>query len=210
MSSSFHSLEVLTSSDQVLYNKFGRGQSSPPTITIIHHAFESIVDQQPNVSAVEHDGGTLTYHELENASNRLASSLVEMGLKPQQRVCLVVQRSLPMVIAMLAILKCGCMFVPLDGQVITDVMLQHVIHDTQAAFVLCLDRFRKKVQCLANHFMKLVVLDTAFDDLRSPVRPNVEMDKSNGAYLIYTSGIYRNLKGQLIQSLTYIRNNWTS
>jgi non-ribosomal peptide synthetase component F len=188
MAPSFQGLEGLSFSDQIIFNQFGRGADIPSPFKLVHKAFESIVDQQPNVIAVEQDGRNLTYHELEKAANGLANKLISRGLEPRQRVCLVVQRSLPMAIAMLAILKCGCQYVPLDGQVTAESALRHIIRDTQAPFILCLEKFYAKVKLLAEPTSSIVVLDTSLEDPEDSTRPHIRVSEADGAYAIYTSG----------------------
>ncbi|CAG8954990.1 hypothetical protein HYFRA_00008679 [Hymenoscyphus fraxineus] len=189
MSSSFQNLEGLNFSDQIIFNQFGRGREEPAPFQLIHKAFESIVDQQPHVVAVEQEGNILTYSALENAANQLANRLISLGLQPRQRVCLVVQRSLPMIVAMLAVLKCGCQYVPLDGQVTAESALRHIIKDTGAPFILCLERFHDKVQSLADSTTsKVLVLDSLPNQFTASPRPQIECNKSDGAYAIYTSG----------------------
>jgi len=188
MAPSFQSLEGLSFSDQILFNQFGRGLDAPSPFQLIHRAFERIVDEQPNVVAVEQDGRNLTYHELEKAANGLANRLISMGLERRQRVCLVVQRSLPMVIGMLAILKVGCQYVPLDGQVTAESALRHIMRDTRAPFILCLEKFYDKVQQLAEPGTTIVALDASLEAPAEATRPDVQITKSDGAYCIYTSG----------------------
>jgi non-ribosomal peptide synthetase component F len=115
MQNYFYRLETLSPTDRSLFNHFGRGQSIWPPFSLIHQAFENVVDTQPQSMAVDHDGRSMTYRELEEAANILASRLMLQGLRHQQRVCLVVQRSSFMTIAILAVLKCGCQYVPLGG-----------------------------------------------------------------------------------------------
>ena len=138
--------------------------------------------------AVEQDGRNLTYHELEKAANGLANRLIAMGLEPGQRVCLVVQRSLPMTIAMLAVLKAGCQYVPLDGQVTAETALRHILQDTKAPFVLCLEKFYRRVQQLAKPNTQILVLDNSLEKPQLSTRPGLSVDHSDGAYTIYTSG----------------------
>lgn len=188
MAPSFQGLEGLGFSDQVLFHQFGSGPVANPPFKLIHKAFESIVDQQPNVIAVEHDGLSLTYAELERAANGLANRLIVMDLQPRQRVCLVIQRSLPMIIAMLAVLKSGCQYVPLDGQVTTESALHHIMKDTGAPFVLCLKKFQQKIEQLADPTIRIVVLDSSLEKPESQWRPELDINESDGAYAIYTSG----------------------
>jgi non-ribosomal peptide synthetase component F len=188
MAGSFQGLEGLSFSDQILFNHFGHGSHLPSPFTLIHKAFEHVVDQQPDTIAMEHDGRSLTYLELERAANGLANRLIAMGLPPRQRVCLVVQRSLPMVIAMLAILKCGCQYVPLDGQVTAESALRHIMKDTNSKYVLCLEKFHSKVMEIADPACRIVVLDGSLEQPASIRKPLVLVTKFYGAYCIYTSG----------------------
>ncbi|KAK0103697.1 hypothetical protein ONS95_005705 [Cadophora gregata] len=188
MTSSFQGLESLTFADQVLFNQFGRGRNIVTPFSTIHSAFESKVDEQPNTIAVEQEGRSLTYQELESCANGLANRLISMGLEPRQRVCLVVQRSLPMAIAMLAVLKAGCQYVPLDGQVTAESALRHIMKDTAAPFVLCLEKFYSKVQQLAEPTARIVVLDSSIEEPESTLRPDLHVSRADGAYCIYTSG----------------------
>ncbi|PBP17989.1 hypothetical protein BUE80_DR011234 [Diplocarpon rosae] len=195
MESPFHGLEGLTFSDQILFNQFGRGSKQPTPFETIHEAFEHIADKQPNTIAAEQDGRSISYYELERAANRLANRLISMGLKPRQRVCLVVQRSLSMVVAMLAVLKAGCQYVPLDGQVTAEEALRHVIEDVKAPFILCLEKFHIKVSFLAEPTTRIVIVDDHFRDSESPQRPGLQVSRSDGAYAIYTSSSTGSPKG---------------
>ena len=188
MAPSLLALESLGFSDQVLFHQFGLGAVVNSSSELIHIAFERIVDQQPDVIAVEHDGKKLTYAELDGAANGLANRLIVMGLEPRRPVCLVVQRSLPMVIGMLAVLKSGCQYVPLDGQVTIESALSHIMTDTGAPFVLCMEKFRQKIEPLVDTATKIVVLDSSLDQYESKRRQKLDIDKSDGAYIIYTSG----------------------
>lgn len=175
-----------------MFVEFGRGRIVAIPFSTIQSAFESKVDQQPNTIAIEQDGRSLTYQELERVANGLANRLISAGLEPRQRVCLVVRRSLPMVIAMLAVLKSGCQYVPLDGQLTAESALRHIMKDTRAPFILCLEKFYTKVQRLAEPGAKIVVLDNSIEEPESTFRPNLHVSRADGAYCIYTSGTYLN------------------
>lgn len=190
MDGAFQGLDNLSFADRHVFNKFSRGASIRPLFSLVHKAFEDIVDKEPHCTAVEHDGDALTYQQLDRSANRLAGKLIRDGLKPGQKVCLVVQRSVHMVIAILAVLKCGCQYIPLDGGVIPDNLLKHILVNTEAQFVLCLEKLRTKAQRCSSH-ASIVVLDSpsevAVTD--SAARPNIDAVPSDGAYVIYTSGM---------------------
>lgn len=186
-----YELETLCPADREFFHRFGHGPRVEPRFSLVHQAFEDVVDTQPSLVAAKHDGNTVTYHELEKLSNILANNLIRNGLEPRQRVCLILQRSIDMVVAILAVIKCGCQYVPLDGGVVPDNVMSHIFEDTQAQYVLCLEKFHHKVQQLAGSTTTIVVLDAPRDEKSSSIsteRPAVSLDSSDGLYIIYTSG----------------------
>ncbi|MFP2913368.1 non-ribosomal peptide synthetase, partial [Pyxidicoccus sp. 3LFB2] len=77
--------------------------------------FEAQVEKTPDAVAVEYHGRQLTYTELNGRANQLAHYLCAMGVGPEVRVGLCVERSLELVVSMLGILKAGGVYVPLDA-----------------------------------------------------------------------------------------------
>ncbi|KAF4545955.1 Nonribosomal peptide synthetase 12 protein [Lasiodiplodia theobromae] len=183
----FRGIENLSGQDKDLFNQFGRGQTIPRPFTLIHKAFEHFADIQPNQAAATHNGETITYGMLDCEANCLANLLVQQGLQPRQRVCVVVQRSIPMLIAILAVLKTGCQYIPIDGGVVTEQMLSHIFRDTQAPVILCLKKFEEKVKRMAAYDQQICVIDDA-QPATSAERLDVAVDEKDGAYIIYTSG----------------------
>lgn len=154
----------------------------------VHKAFENIVDHHPEVIAAVHDGSELTYSQLDVAANRLANYLTHSGLRPGQPVCLVVQRSLEMMIAILAILKAGCHYVPIDGGVVSEKALQHILQDTEARFVLCLPRYWDNVRRHAHRDVVILELGTETGAFYSCERPSITVAADDSLYIMYTSG----------------------
>ncbi len=195
----FHNISNLSARDQLLFSGFGRGPSATIPYNVVHHAFEARVDAEPLALAVRHHtGDSVTYAELERRANVLANRLMVQGMAPGQRVCLVYSRSIEMVVAILAVLKAGGQYIPLDGAVVTAETLEHIFTDTGAPFVLCLKRFRSKVDSVARPGTHVVELDgdtPAAEHLPDEVRPHVAVGPEDGAYVIYTSGTTGKPKG---------------
>lgn len=185
----FNGLSGLSLEDQVLISRFGRGPSIPVPHKTVHEAFQSIVDVHSSVVAAKHGDRTITYEELEASANRLANYLIKVGIRPKKRVCLVVQRSFEMLVGMLAILKAGCQYVPIDGGVSSNQALKHVLADTDSRFVLCLPKFETKVQQNADSDVKIIVLGGGAEDFCSKERPRIPVSAGDGVYAIYTSGM---------------------
>ncbi|WP_116121188.1 non-ribosomal peptide synthetase, partial [Archangium gephyra] len=81
----------------------------------LHELFEAQVEKTPQAIAVESEGKRLTYGELDRKANQLAHHLRAMGVGPEVRVGLSVERSVEMVVGMLGILKAGGVYVPLEA-----------------------------------------------------------------------------------------------
>jgi non-ribosomal peptide synthetase component F len=184
----FRELNGLALEHQTLISRFGRGPTIPVPHETVHGAFESIASAHPSTPAAKHHGKVITYAELDAAANRLANHLIDTGLAPKQRVCLVVQRSFEMLIGILAILKAGCQYVPIDGGITSDQALQHILRDTNSRFVLCLPKFEGKIKQIRESDVITVVLGADVEAFSSKVRPCVPVSASDGVYAIYTSG----------------------
>lgn len=188
----FSALSGLSSEDQLLFAKFGVGESQSLPFDCVHHAFEHFASVQPDAVAVEHLADTITYSELNRKANGLANLLRDSGVRPGSRVCLLVQRSIPMVIGILAILKAGGQYIPLDGGIVTQSTLDFVLEDSCASHVLCLQEFAHRVA--ATDTRRVTVLEKAiaqFDDPESNCRKPDDLAMSNdGVYVIYTSGTW--------------------
>ena len=85
-----------------------------PSEKFLHQLFEEQVSQTPNSIAVEFQNKSLTYAELNRKANQLAHYLRELGVRPEWPVAICIERSLEMVVALLAVLKAGGAYVPID------------------------------------------------------------------------------------------------
>jgi non-ribosomal peptide synthetase component F len=190
-SSDFQCISNLSTKDQTLFSRFASGTAAVVPHNVVHEAFERQVDENPLSIAAKYDGSTITYADLDARANRLTNYLRECGLKPKQRVCLVVQRSFEMLVGILAILKSGCQYVPMDGGVVSEEALQHTLRDTGASFVLALSKFESKVKRCAPQELHVVCLGTNLEVAAASHRPAVPVSATDGAYAIYTSGEIR-------------------
>ena len=80
----------------------------------VHELFEGQVEKSEEAIAVVYEGAALSYGELNRRANRVARALRELGVGPEERVGLCVERSLEMMVAVLGVLKAGGAYVPLD------------------------------------------------------------------------------------------------
>jgi amino acid adenylation domain-containing protein len=109
------SIDVLPEAERrQVVEEWNRTDAEYPAGACIHELFEVQVERTPDAVAVAFDGGTWTYAELNARANRLAHHLKDLGVGPDVRVGICMERSLEMAVALLAILKAGGAYVPLD------------------------------------------------------------------------------------------------
>ena len=102
---------------------------------LVHELFEEQVQKTPHAVAVMFEGQALTYAELNAKANQLARYLVNQGIGPDQLVAICVERSLDLVVSLLAVLKSGGAYVPLDPSYPTE-RLQHMLANARPRVLL--------------------------------------------------------------------------
>src|SRR5438552_1573893 len=103
----------------------------------IHNQFEAQVEKSPDAVAVVYEDQQLTYAELNERANRLAHYLLARGVGPEDIVAIAMPRSLEMVVAVLAVLKAGAAYLPLDTHYPVD-RLRFILADAKPACVLAI------------------------------------------------------------------------
>ncbi|WP_192363890.1 non-ribosomal peptide synthetase, partial [Mesorhizobium mediterraneum] len=157
-----------------------------------HELFEIQAELTPEAMAVEHEDGALCYRALNEAANRLARRLASLGVGADVRVGICLERSPGMVVALLAVLKAGGCFVPLDPRAPLD-RLRFMIEDAKVAVVATSRSLRGLV---ATHRVHIVDIDgDRRGDGANLSRGSTSADL---AYIIYTSGSTGWPKGVLL------------
>ncbi|QXH44121.1 non-ribosomal peptide synthase/polyketide synthase [Pseudomonas xanthosomatis] len=152
----------------------------------VHHWIEA---QPADAVALLYGEQTLTYGELDARANRLAHGLIGQGVGPETLVGVAAERSLELVIALLAVLKTGAAYVPLDP----DYPSQRLAYMLEDSAVRCLLAPRELALELPEEVARL---DIAGDWSAFPAtRPQVEIAPQSLAYMIYTSGSTGQPKG---------------
>ncbi|HVK86707.1 MAG TPA: non-ribosomal peptide synthase/polyketide synthase, partial [Kofleriaceae bacterium] len=154
----------------------------------------------PDAVAIEANGRTLTYRALAEQRNRLARHLVELGLAPEERVGICLDRGPDLVIAMLAVLEAGGAYLPLDSELPAD-RLAYMVEDARVRFVLTEPHLRDRVPA-AHH----VIVDFAQPPLaaQSPAPLGRPLAPEQLAYVLYTSGSTGRPKGVQIQHASLV------
>lgn len=162
----------------------------------LHRLFEQQAARTPEHVAVAHAGQSLDYATVERRANQLAHALVDAGVQPGALVGVCLPRTPALVVSLLAILKAGAAYVPLDPDYPAE-RLRYIAGDAGVVLIL---QAPQTSQCLQG--IDVPVLDVAdpaaFAD-RPPHVPGVEVDPAQLAYLIYTSGTTGHPKGVMIE-----------
>ncbi|HEX6291359.1 MAG TPA: amino acid adenylation domain-containing protein, partial [Herpetosiphonaceae bacterium] len=190
-------LPLLTEAErQQMLVDWNRSEAEYPRDAAVHTLIEAQAARTPDVPAIVFAGTALTYAELNTRANQLAHYLRAQGVGPDVLVALCVERSLEMIVGMLAILKAGGAYVPLDPaypQERLAYMLSHTrapVILTQAALVARLPEHQAQVFCLDADWPLLADQPTS-----NPVRI---VDGDHLAYIIFTSGSTGRPKGVMV------------
>ncbi|KAG7088434.1 hypothetical protein E1B28_012427 [Marasmius oreades] len=178
-------LEELSTEDRSAFFRLGRGDVVPVPFLRVHDAFDHYAALYPYNIAVEDFTEQITYAELDRLANHLALHLQSLGITRGSRVCLLVERSIYMVIGILGILKAGGGYVPLDGNVVSDKTLHHVLGDSKAGAVLSMRPFMERVP---TSDIPVICLEDALSSTGDVTRPQANASADDSVYIIYTSG----------------------
>lgn len=162
---------------------------------LIHQLFEQQVERTPESPALACGDRTLSYRELNARANRLARHLQRCGVGPEALVGILMQRSAETVVAILAALKAGGAYLPLDPSY-PAARLEFMIKDAQPIVVTT----RNFLQLLPENVAQVVCVDRESDEIDKESAENlsVEVSPANAAYAIYTSGSSGRPKGVIV------------
>ncbi|WP_422396126.1 amino acid adenylation domain-containing protein [Pseudomonas trivialis] len=156
----------------------------------LHGLFEAQVVRTPHAVAVKADHQQLTYQQLNERANRLAHHLRDLGVQPDTRVGICVERGLDMVVGLFAILKAGGGYVPLDPAYPQE-RIAYILHDSAPVVLLA----QSATRALLGD-VPVIDLDHGTWQHQRATNPEVPaLTARHQAYVIYTSGSTGQPKG---------------
>lgn len=203
----FRHTEVLLPEEKelVLY-EWNRTKDSVNDAKHVIAWFEEQADKTPDHTAITYNNESVTYHELSVRVNRLARLLIKKGAGPEELVAILLNRSVDMVVSMLAVLKSGAAYLPLDPE-FPDDRLEYMLHDSKP--LLLITEHEMKERTFVPDQLSLLVADDpllAAELSASAGHPFTAHEKvgarsvspEHPAYVIYTSGSTGKPKGVVV------------
>lgn len=191
---------------QKLLVDFNNTSFDYPRDTCIHQLFVEKVIANRDKTAILFENVQLTYQQLYDKCYDLALFLQSMGIEPDSRVGLCLERSAEMMLGIQGILIAGGAYVPLDPDYPDD-RLAYMLEDSQASIVLCQGRLKDKLTSLVARETKLIALDESWGEITAyakelknrHVTVRREVQPRHLAYIIYTSGSTGKPKGVMVE-----------
>lgn len=159
----------------------------------IQTVFEEQVTRTPNNIALEFNGKNLTYKELNNKANKLACLLKSKGVNPNDIIGLMIKRSVEMMVGILAILKAGAAYLPIDPGYPAD-RINYMLEDSNASMLITSNDCMEGI----NFYKEIISIENDLSEFETDNMKNVN-DSKDLAYIIYTSGSMGLPKGVMIE-----------
>ena len=189
-------INIITPDEEKMLNTFNDTFEPVNNDTAIS-LFEEQVRMNPDNIALICNDEKLTYAQLNAKANSLAHYLLKKGIKPNDIVCIMANRSLETIICMLGILKSGAAFLNLDPTYPVD-RTKYYINDSNVQYVLVQKELSEKVESIKNCIY--IDLDSDFYNYNFE-NPNISVKDTDLSYLIYTSGSTGMPKGVMLNQV---------
>jgi amino acid adenylation domain-containing protein/non-ribosomal peptide synthase protein (TIGR01720 family) len=163
-------------------------------LPLIHERFAAQAKTRPNAVALTLDNESLIYAALEEHANRLANRLIAAGVMPGDFVGLAAERSFELIVGILAVLKAGAAYVPLDPAYPME-RLAFMAGDAKLAALLTAPELAER---LAQNDLPVIALDEAASAQYPDAAPEIRVSPASPAYVIYTSGSTGKPKGVVV------------
>ena len=185
-------IELPDNAEKALLLDWGSRAATDSPVEPIHHLIERQAAATPEATALVFEDQSLNYTELNTRANQLAHYLIGLGVKPETRVGIAVERSIEMVVGLLAILKAGGAYVPLDPDYPSD-RLTYMVKDSGIELLLTQQHLCDALPVADG--LNVIDLDRLEVAHHAPTNPNVALHGESLAYVIYTSGSTGRPKG---------------
>jgi amino acid adenylation domain-containing protein len=173
--------------------------AAPHPSRCFHERFAEQAARAPDAVAVVAADGQLTYGELDRKANQLAHYLLALGVMPETRVGLFVERSVHALVGLLGILKAGGAYVALDpSQTHAQERMRHVLSDAKAQLIVTQESLMDELPAQGGFLVSLDA-DDGLLEAQPEEAPAIRVEPGHLAYVLYTSGSTGQPKGVCIE-----------
>lgn len=199
-------LSLLSWADyQKITTQWNRTASQANKTGIVHQWFEQQVKHSPDALAVTDFQQTINYQRLNETSNQLARYLLAHNTGSEVRVGLCLENSVELIIAIIAILKAGAVYVPIDPS-FPENRVRYILDDSNCRLFLTETSFEHLSTSMADIETICIDVDWALITTHSDNNPNQAIKPDNLAYIIYTSGSTGKPKGVMITQRAFFNH----
>ncbi|WP_155617211.1 non-ribosomal peptide synthetase, partial [Paenibacillus polymyxa] len=198
-------LNLLTAEEkEQILGAFNPAQPETAPAAAFHRLFEEQVERTPKAEAVVYENDRLTYAELNERANRLAATLRASGIGREKIVGILAERSVDLLVAVLAVWKAGGAYVPLDPDYPAE-RVRFMLEDSGAKVLLTQTPLRERAEAwLGEEELALAAVlyldeETSYSEERTNADSFHEARPEDLAYVIYTSGTTGKPKGVMIE-----------
>ena len=192
-------IEIITDKEKQLLEKFNNTYVEPNNDTIISLFENQVKENKDNIALICNDW-YMTYNQLNEKVNSLAHHLINKGIKNNDIVCIMTNRSFETIISMLAILKAGAAFFNVDPTYPID-RTNYYIEDSNVQFVLT----QRSLRDLVSNIKNCIEIDLDNETIYSKHydNPNIHHNPTDLSYIIYTSGSTGVPKGVMLNQIGF-------
>ncbi|MFK8103602.1 MAG: amino acid adenylation domain-containing protein, partial [Saprospiraceae bacterium] len=190
--------------ENTIVETFGKRPFDYPKTATLVSLFEAQVKKNPTGIALEWEGVTLSYQELDDRANELTAFLRSNNVQSEDLVCICLARSIEMIVSVFAVLKAGAAYVPIDPNFPSE-RINYLLEDTQSNLVLTIQPYKSYFKNAA----KVICLDDKnTKEITKVELPKVVVQPGNLAYVMYTSGSTGLPKGVQIEHGALVNELW--
>ena len=187
-------LELISESEKrKILTDFNFREIPVPENKTLVDLFNAQVKKTPKGIALIHEDKKMTYEELNKRSNSLANRLVSEKIEPDQPVCIMVDKSIEMIVAIIGVLKAGGAYLAIDSEFPIE-RKKYIFADSEAKILITTKKYTENLV-----FDGTAISISDHDFSKNSFDPQVKIEASDLAYIIYTSGTTGEPKGVMIE-----------